>query len=91
MNNEGGDMGSGFLILVLGVALLMVGLMISIFVIFFRAWKRNVDSMMERARKIDPTVKTMAEADFVLKQELAKSVGTKKVLDNKDDDDDEDR
>ena len=30
--------------------------------------------MKERARKIDPTVSTMAEADYVLKKDIAKSV-----------------
>ena len=44
---------------------------------------RNHKSIMDRARKIDPTVKTFSEAQYVLQKDLAKSVGTGKIEDNK--------
>ena len=47
------------------------------FVIFF--WLPNYKSTIERARKIDPTVKTLQDANFVLSKEIAKNVGAKKT------------
>ena len=38
-------------------------------------------SIMDRARKIDPTVKTISEASYVLQKDIAESVGTKKNKD----------
>lgn len=35
-------------------------------------------SMIDRARKIDPTVKTIWDADYVLKKDLAQNVGKNK-------------
>ena len=42
---------------------------------------RQNKSIMDRARKIDPTVKTLAEAQYVLKKDIAQSMG--KMNDNK--------
>lgn len=35
-------------------------------------------SMIDRARKIDPTVKTIWDAEYVLKKDLAQNVGKNK-------------
>lgn len=35
-------------------------------------------SMIDRARKIDPTVETIWDADYVLKKDLAQNVGKNK-------------
>ena len=46
----------------------------------FSIWyaiKQN-KSMMDRARKIDPTVKTVAEAQYVLRKDLLQNVGKNK-------------
>ncbi len=42
---------------------------------------REHRSIINRARKIDPTVRTRAEAEYVLKKDVAQSVG--KVEENK--------
>jgi len=52
-------------------------------VIGFSIWcalKQN-KSIKDRARKIDPTVKTLAEAQYVLSKDIAQSMG--KMDDNK--------
>lgn len=42
---------------------------------------RQHKSIMDRAKRIDPTVKTRAEAEYVLKKDIAQSMG--KMNDNK--------
>ena len=44
---------------------------------------RNRKSTIDRARKIDPTVKTLQDAQYVLTKDLAQSVGTGKTENNK--------
>lgn len=39
---------------------------------------KSQKSIIERARKIDPSVKTLAEADYVLKKDIAKEIGSDK-------------
>lgn len=55
--------GIGGFILILAVLILIINMLI----------QRN--SVMKRAKKIDPSVKTMVEADYVLKKDIAQSVG----------------
>lgn len=40
---------------------------------------RQHKSIMDRARKIDPTVKTRAEAEYVLKKDIAESMGRNNI------------
>lgn len=46
-------------------------------VLMLIALKRQ-KSMIDRARKIDPTVETIWDADYVLKKDLAQNVGKNK-------------
>jgi len=53
------------------------GLLTLSFPIFFllKVVLPNFKATKERARKIDPSVKTLADANYVLSKELAKNVG----------------
>ena len=53
--------------------------------IVFFTWLslKNNKAIMDRAKKIDPTVKTLADAQYVLRKDIAQSVGTGKVNDKK--------
>ena len=54
-------------------------IMIAIPLVFiFVFWLPNYRSIMKRARKIDPTVKTIAEAQYVLQKNIMESVGKNK-------------
>ena len=56
-----------------------IGIMIVIPLVFiFVIWLPNYRSIMKRARKIDPTVKTIAEAQYVLQKNIMESVGKNK-------------
>lgn len=48
---------------------------------------RQSYSLYKRAKKIDPTVKTMAEANFVLNKAIAQSIGSDAANSNKQDQD----
>ena len=59
-------------------------IMIAIPLVFiFVIWLPNYRSIMKRARKIDPTVKTIAEAQYVLQKNIMESVGKNKSEENK--------
>lgn len=62
------------------VLLVVFGLLILAIPIFFllKVYLPNLKATKERARKIDPSVKTMADANYVLSKELAKNVGNNK-------------
>ena len=51
-------------------AVIFVSITVVGIVLVVRQWKGT----MARARKIDPTVKTLAEAEYVLKKDIAQSV-----------------
>ena len=54
------------------------GLFVCIF-IFIIVWGiRQNKSIIERARKIDPSVKTLTEAQYVLQKDIAKEFGSNK-------------
>ena len=55
------------------VIILAVGVGIGGFIYGVMEHKRIID----RARKIDPTVRTRAEAEYVLKKDIAQSLGEK--------------
>lgn len=59
-----------YMILAIGGIILVIAL---ILLITLSVVQRN--SVIKRAQKIDPSVKTMAEADYVLKKDIAQSVG----------------
>lgn len=56
---------SGVITGVLFVTILVVGIVLTV---------RQYKGTMARAKKIDPTVKTLAEAQYVLKKDIAQSV-----------------
>ena len=58
-----------YLIVVFGLLILAIPI-----VFFFKVFLPNLKATKERARKIDPSVKTMADANYVLSKELAKNV-----------------
>ena len=55
--------GIGGFIFILAVLILIINMLI------------QRKAVMKRAKKIDPSVKTMVEADYVLKKDIAQSVG----------------
>ena len=58
--------------------IITIVIMVAIPLVFFLAfWLPNYKSVMKRARKIDPSVKTIAEANYVLQKDVMKSVGQK--------------
>lgn len=62
----------GFIIFSIVTAVIMITI---ILVVVFGFWLPNYKSIMNRARKIDPSVKTFAEANYVLQKDVMKSVG----------------
>ena len=64
-----------------GVVGTIIFIIIFICVICWAIKDRN--AIMKRARKIDPTVSTLSEAQYVLKKDIAQSVGTGKENDKK--------
>ena len=64
-----------FKIMMIIVIVIMVAIPL---VFFFAFWLPNYKSIMKRARQIDPTVKTFAEANLVLQKDVMESVGHKK-------------
>ena len=55
-----------YLILIFGTLILIIAI-ITLF--------RQKNALIKRAQKIDPSVKNMAEADYVLKKDIAQSIG----------------
>lgn len=51
-------------------------------IIIFAFWLPNYKSIIKRAKKIDPSVKTFADAQFVLQKNIMESVGQNKNDDN---------
>lgn len=51
---------------------------IGVSVVFMLIALKRQKSMIDRARKIDPTVETIWDADYVLKKDLAQNVGKNK-------------
>lgn len=51
------------------------------FIIFY--FVRNYNSIINRAKKIDPTVKTMSEAKLILQKDIAKNVSKESKETNK--------
>ena len=63
-----------FLILTIVVCVFAVSIPL---IFFFAAWLPNYRSIMKRARKIDPTVKTLADAQYVLQKNVMQSINKK--------------
>lgn len=55
------------------VMIIIILLIPTLFLILF--FLPNYKATIERARKIDPSVKTISEANFVLSKEIARNVG----------------
>lgn len=55
-----------------------IGTMVFSTCYILRQRKLYKKSMIDRARKIDPTVKTIWDAEYVLKKDLAQNVGKNK-------------
>ena len=60
------------------IPLIIVGAIFAIFAILIVSYGiRQNKSVIERARKIDPSVKTITEANYVLQKDIAQSFGNK--------------
>ena len=59
-------MNAVYLILAFGALILIIALITLL---------RQKNAIIKRAQKIDPSVKNMAEADYVLKKDIAQSIG----------------
>lgn len=57
-------------------------------VFIFAFWLPNYRSIIKRAKKIDPSVKTIAEAQYVLQKNIMESVGQNKTTEQKEEDKD---
>lgn len=55
-----------------------IGVSVVPMLIALKRQKSYKKSMIDRARKIDPTVETIWDADYVLKKDLAQNVGKNK-------------
>lgn len=60
------------IMIVIAVAMMLALILAAV----YSARERN--SIMKRAKEIDPSVKTISEAQYVLQKDLAKSIGTNK-------------
>ena len=68
------------IIMIIVVVAMMFDLILAV---IYSSRERN--SIMKMAKKIDPSVKTFSEAQYVLQKDLAKNIGVnKKDDDNKD-------
>ena len=54
----------------------------------FAFWIPNYRSIIKRAKKIDPSVKTIAEAQYVLQKNIMESVGQNKTTEQNEEDKD---
>lgn len=59
-------MNAVYLILAFGALILIIALITLL---------RQKNAIIKRAQKIDPSVKNIAEADYVLKKDIAQSIG----------------
>ena len=57
-------------------------------VFIFAFWLPNYRSIIKRAKKIDPSVKTIAEAQYVLQKNIIESVGQNKTTEQNEEDKD---
>lgn len=57
-------------------------------VFIFAFWLPNYRSIIKRAKKIDPSVKTIAEAQYVLQKNIMESVGQNKTTEKNEEDKD---
>lgn len=57
-------------------------------VFIFVFWLPNYRSIIKRAKKIDPSVKTIAEAQYVLQKNIMESVGQNKTTEQNEEDKD---
>ena len=57
-------------------------------VLIFAFWLPNYRSIIKRAKKIDPSVKTIAEAQYVLQKNIMESVGQNKTTEQNEEDKD---
>ena len=55
-------------------------------VFIFAFWLPNYRSIIKRAKKIDPSVKTIAEAQYVLQKNIMESVGQNKTTEQNEED-----
>ncbi len=55
----------------------------------FAVWLPNYKSIMTRAKKIDPSVKTFADAQYVLQKDIMESAGKNKAENQKDEQNDD--
>ena len=61
------------------VGILMIAMFVFIVVYIIKQNK----SIIDRAKKIDPSVKTVSEADYVLKKDMYQNFGSNKDGENK--------
>ena len=74
-----------FIIIMSVVAAIIIA--IPLFFIF-AFWLPNYRSIIKRAIKIDPSVKTIAEAQYVLQKNIMESVGQNKTTEQNEEDKD---
>lgn len=73
----------GFIIL----SVVVIAFIIAVPLVFiFAFWLPNYRSVFKRARQIDPSVKTFADAQFVLQKHIMESAGQNRNADKSDDD-----
>ncbi len=74
------------------IVIMVVTIVIAIavpLVFIFAFWLPNYRAIIKRAKKIDPTVKTIAEAQYVLQKNILESACLDKTsVQNEDDNDD---
>ncbi len=76
-----------FIIIMSVVAAIIIAIPL---VFIFAFWLPNYRSIIKRAKKIDPSVKTIAEAQYVLQKNIMESVGQNKTTEQNEEDKDKD-
>lgn len=74
-----------FIIIMSVVAVIIITIPL---VFIFAFWLPNYRSIIKRAKKIDPSVKTIAEAQYVLQKNIMESVGQNKTTEQNEEDKD---
>ena len=74
-----------FIIIMSVVAAIIIAIPL---VFIFAFWLPNYRSIIKRAKKIDPSVKTIAEAQYVLQKNIMESVGQTKTTEQNEEDKD---
>mgnify|MGYP004454904777 FL=1 len=74
-----------FIIIMSVVAAIIIAIPL---VFIFAFWLPNYRSIIKRAKKIDPSVKTIAEAQYVLQKNIMESVGQNKTTEQNEEDKD---